>query len=331
LEEQLTKIVIPDDYPPVYQHDPELDRLRALGEVAVYNTRAASESELIDRLRGAAVAINVRSYSAFAERVVGSLPDLRLISILGTGTDNVDLAACDRFGVVVTNTPGASTTSVAELTIGLLLAAARNIALHDRKVRTGEWRHEAGFELRGKTLGVVGLGLIGQEVARLGKALEMRTVGWSFRRNESRAASLGVELVELDDLFREADAVTLHVRSTPESRGLVGRRELRLMKRTAVLVNTARAAVVDRTALLEALSEGWIAGAGLDVFDEEPLPAENPWSRLENVVLSPHVGWVTREASARLAAMPVDNVEAYLAGRPTNVVNPSALDHERQR
>ncbi len=325
------KIVIPDDFPPVYSGDPELARLEALGEVAVYGTKAASEDELIERLQGATVAINVRSFSAFAERVISSLPDLQLISILGTGTDNVDLAACDRHGVLVSNTPGASTTSVAELTLALLLAVARHSPLHDRKAREGSWHHETGFELRGKVLGVVGLGLIGQEVARLGRAFGMRVIAWSFRQDEARAAALGVRLVALDDLFREADVVSLHVRNTPEARGLVGRRELGLMKPDAVLVNTARAAVVDQDALLEALRERRIAGAGLDVFLEEPLPADSPWARLENVVLSPHVGWVTREASARLAAMPVDNVEAYLSGHPANVVNPGALSHERQR
>ncbi len=325
------KIVIPDDYPSVYRDDPELARLQAMGEVVVYGTKAASEDELIERLRGATVAINVRSYSAFAERAITSLPDLQLISILGTGTDNVDLAACDRQGVLVTNTPGASTTSVAELTIALLLAVARHVPLHDRKVREGSWHHEMGFELRGKALGVVGLGLIGQEVARLGQAFGMRVIAWSFRRDEPRAAALGVDLVALDDLFREADVVSLHVRNTTEARGLVGRRLLGLMKPDAVLINTARAAIVDQDALVEALRERRIAGAGLDVFLEEPLPADSPWTKLENVVLSPHVGWVTREASGRLAAMPVDNVEAYLSGRPANVVNPGALSHEKQR
>lgn len=325
------KIVIPDDYPPVYGGDPELARLGQLGEVVVYGTKAAGEDELIARLAGATVAINVRSYSAFTERVIASSPDLLLISILGTGTDNVDLGACDKHGVLVTNTPGASTTSVAELAIALLLAAARHLVRHDRGVREGTWHHETGFELRGKVFGVVGLGLIGQEVARLAQTFGMRVIAWSFHRDPSRAADLGVELVELDDLFRRADVVSLHVRNTPEARGLVGRRELGLMKPEAVLINTARAAIVDQEALLEALRERRIAGAALDVFLEEPLPADSPWASLDTVVLSPHVGWVTREASARLVAMPVDNVEAYLAGRPTNVVNSGALLHAKQR
>jgi len=324
-------IVIPDDFPPVYQDHPELARLGQRGEVAVYSTKAASAAELIDRLRGAAVVINVRAYSTFDEQLLSAVPELRLVSILGTGTDNFDLPACSRHGVVVVNTPGASTSSVAELTIALLLAAARHVALTDRKVREGVWYHEHGFELFGKTLGVVGLGLIGQEVARIGKAFGMRALAWSFHDDATRATALGVEMVALDDLLRRADVVTVHVRNSAEARGLIGRREIGLMKPSALLINTARAAIVDQDALLEALREKRIAGAGLDVFLQEPLPADNPWVALDNVVLTPHVGWVTHEASERLTSAPVDNVFNYLDGRPTNVVNPAALEHPKQR
>lgn len=325
------RIVIPDDFPPVYQGHPEVERLRQLGEVVVYSTRATSLEELVDRLRGADVAINVRAYTVFDEALLAKLPDLRMVSILGTGTDNFDLAACSRRGVVVTNTPGASTTSVAELTFALLLATARHVALTDRKVREGVWYHQHGVELRGKTLGVVGLGLIGQEVARIGKAFGMKVIAWSFHDDPARAAALGIEMRPLDDLLRESDVVSIHLRSSSEARGLIGRREIGLMKPTALLINTARAAIVDQDALLDALQAQRIAGAGLDVFLQEPLPADNPWVKLDNVTLTPHVGWVTHEASERLARAPVDNILNYVAGRPTHVVNPAALEHPRQR
>jgi D-3-phosphoglycerate dehydrogenase len=331
MTEVSVRFVIPDDAPPVYQGHPEAERLRQHGEVVIYGTKAASEEELIERLRGASVVINVRAYSVFTERVVAALPELRLVSILGTGTDNFDLPACSRHGVVVTNTPGASTVSVAELTLALLLSVARHVALTDRKVREGVWFHQHGFELRGKILGVIGLGLIGQEVARLGRAFGMRVIAWSFHSDPARAAALGAEMVELEELMRQADVVSVHVRNSPQARGLIGRRELGLMKPSAVLINTARAAIVDQHALLGALREGRIAGAGLDVFAEEPLPPDNPWVKLDNVVLTPHVGWVTHEASARLATAPVDNILNYMAGRPTNVVNPAALEHPRRR
>lgn len=325
------KIVIPDDFPPVYQGHPELNRLRERGEVEVHGTKAASEAELAERLAGAAVAINVRAFSRFDEALLAACPELRLVSILGTGTDNFDLPACSRHGVVVVNTPGASTTSVAELTIALLLAAARHVALTDRKVREGVWFHQHGIELSGKTLGIVGLGLIGQEVARICRAFGMNLIAWSFRNDPARAAALGVEMVALDDLLSRADIVSVHVRNSAEARGLIGRREIGLMKPSALLINTARAAIVDQDALLDALREKRIAGAGLDVYLQEPLPADNPWVTLDNVVLTPHVGWVTNEASERLTIAPVDNVLHYLDGHPTNVVNPLALEHPKQR
>jgi D-3-phosphoglycerate dehydrogenase len=324
------KIVIPDDFPPVYQDHPEVARLRHHGEVIVYSTRATSEEELIERLRGAEIAINVRAYTVFSQQVLAALPKLQLVSVLGTGTDNFDLPACSRHGVLVVNTPGASTVSVAELTLALMLAVARHVALADRKLRQGVWYHQHGFELRGKVLGIVGLGLIGQEVARLGQALGMRVIAWSFHSDPERAAALGVGLVAFEDLLRQSDVVSIHVRNSAEARGLIGQEEIRLMKPSAIVISTARAAIIDEDALLEALREGSLGGVGLDVFLQEPLPRDHPWAQLDNVVLSPHVGWVTHEAAARLASAPVDNILHYLAGNPTDVVNPVALEHPKQ-
>jgi D-3-phosphoglycerate dehydrogenase len=249
---------------------------------------------------------------------------LRLISILGTGTDNVDLAAAARRDVTVTNTPAVGAASVAELTLGLMLAAVRCIPLSDARVRQGVWQHEEGPELDGKTLGLLGLGAIGSRVARMGIGLGMRVIAWSFTRDPERAAALGVELVaERDEVFRRSDVLSVHLRNTPEVRGLVGARELSLMKPTAYLINTARGALVDAVALAEALRAGRLAGAGLDVFTEEPLPPErNPFVDVNTVVLTPHLGAVTREANARSRAMPVDNIIAFLEGSPRNVVPP---------
>jgi D-3-phosphoglycerate dehydrogenase len=275
--------------------------------------------------------INVRAYTLFGERVVAALPNLRLVSVLGTGTDNFDLPACSRHGVLVVNTPGASTVSVAELTLALLFAVARHVVAADRKLREGIWHHQHGFELRGKVLGIVGLGLIGREVARLGQALGMRVIAWSFHNDPERAAALGVEMVAIEGLLRQSDVVSIHVRNSAETRGLIGRHEIRLMKPSAILINTARAAIIDEDALLDALRDGRLAGAGLDVFLQEPLPPDNPWTQLDNVVLTPHVGWVTHEAAARLTAAPVDNILHYLARNPTNVVNPAALEHPKQQ
>lgn len=324
-----TKIVIPDDFPPVYQGHPELERLKTLGEVAVYDTKAADAEALAGRLENADIAINVRAFSHFDRALLARLPQLKLISILGTGTDNVDLEAATDLGVVVVNTPGASTASVAELNFALILAVARAVALSDRKVRDGVWYHQHGMELHGKTIGIVGLGLIGSEVARLAQAFGMNVVAWSFSHDPLRAEQLGVRMVELDELFAVSDVVSVHVRNSPEAAGLVGPSQIGLMKRDSILINTARAAIVDEDSLLAALREGRLAGAGLDVFSQEPLPPDNPWIHLDNVVLTPHVGWVTHDSAERMTNMPVDNIVAFLEGNPVNVVNPGALDRRR--
>lgn len=319
------KTVIPDDFPPVYQGTDDLKPLEEYGEVVLYGTKAASEEELIERLKDTQALINVRSYTTFHAQLLEKLPELKIISILGTGTDNIDLPAATQCGIAVTNTPGVHSTSVAELNFALILACARHMLLADKRMREGVWYHREGIELYGKTLGIVGLGAIGQEMARIGSAFGFKLIGWSPTYDPDRAQRCGVELVELDELLRRSDIVSLHVRASPKTEGMIGKQELGLMKPTAILINTARAALVDEEALVAALREGKIAGAGIDVFYREPINPDNPLLELENVVLSPHVGWVTHEASARLRKMPVDNIIAYLEGRPEHVVNPEVL------
>jgi phosphoglycerate dehydrogenase-like enzyme len=319
------RIVIPDDFPPTYGSldQPDLQRLTAHGDdVVVHTTRAADRSELFQRIVEAEAIINVRAFTLLDEEALQHAPKLRMISILGTGTDNVDLEAARKQGVVVTNTPGVGAPSVAELTLGLILAVARAIPLSDARLRRGEWQHVEGPELVGKTLGVLGLGAIGARVAKLGHGLGMQVIAWTFSHDPERPARLGVQLVDRDDLFRDSDVVSIHLRNTVEARGFVGRRELGLMKPSSILINTARAALLDQDALVEALTAGRLAGAGLDVYQEEPLkPENNPFKDLPNVVLMPHVGAVTHEASARSRAMPVDNIIAFLDGHPRHVVN----------
>jgi len=318
-------IVIPDDYPPTYASldQPDLRRLAPFGTVELHTSRAADRSELFGRIARADVLINVRAYTALDDEAFAAAPQLKLVSILGTGTDNVDLSAAKRRGITVTNTPGVGAPSVAELTFGLLLAVTRAIPISDGRLRQGTWQHVEGPELEGKTLGLLGLGAIGERVGRLGRGFGMRVIAWSFSHDPGRAERLGVELVERDEVFRGADVVSVHLRNTPEVRGLVGSRELALMKPSAYLINTARGALVDQDALADALRAGRLAGAGLDVYVEEPLPPErNPFRDLPNVVLTPHLGAVTREANARSRAMPVDNIIAFLEGRPEHVVKP---------
>jgi phosphoglycerate dehydrogenase-like enzyme len=318
-------IVIPDDFPPTYAslEQADLRRLAPHATVRLYTSRAADRAELFERLAEADVVINVRAYTALDDEAFAHAPRLKLVSILGTGTDNVDLAAARRRGITVTNTPAVGAPSVAELTFGLMLAVVRAIPLSDGRLRQGRWQHVEGPELFGKTLGVLGLGAIGKRVALMGRGFGMRVIAWSVTHDPARAAALEVELVERDNVFRRSDVVSLHLRNTPEVRGLVGARELSLMKSDAYLINTARGALVDADALAAALTSGQLAGAGLDVYTEEPLPLErNPFRDLPNVVLTPHLGAVTHEANARSRAMPVDNILSFLEGRPQNVVNP---------
>lgn len=315
------RIVVPDDFPPFYQERPEaLEPLQHYGEVALYTTRWVDRSELLARLRGATVAINIRAYTRFDAELLEALPDLRMIAILGTGTDNVDLTAAAERGVVVSNVPGASTVSVAEHTVALMFAVARGLPGMDHAMREGTWRQHLGFELRGKTLGILGLGLIGQEVAKIAMALGMCVIAWSFTANEDRARACGARLVGRDELLRTADVISIHLRASPQTAGLIGAHELGLMKPGAILINTARGAIVDEQALCEALRSRRIAGAGLDVFAQEPLPSDSPLRTLPNVVLTPHAGLATREATDRLARYTVENVIAWLEGRPQHVV-----------
>ncbi len=321
------KFAIPDNFPVVYtEHDPALRPLYERGEVALHSARQQSREELIDRLRGAIAAINVRAYSKFDEAVFAALPDLKFLTVMGTGTDNIDLVAAAQHGVVVSNTPTAPTVSVAEHAVAMTLALTKNLVPMHNALRSGQWQHLPGIELRDKTFGFVGLGLIAAEVAPVMRVLGMRLLGWSLRHDAQRAERLGVELVEMDDVLRQSDIVSLHLRASPRTARLIGQRELALMKPTAYLINTARGAIVDETALYETLAAGRIAGAAIDVFQQEPLPATSPLLTLDNVLVTPHVAWVTDAGIARMAQHPVDNILAFLDGRPQFVVSPAPAD-----
>jgi len=315
------KIVIPDDYPPVISGTKYLEELKKLGEVSVYNTRPGSEDELVERIKDAEVVVNIRAYCKFPERVLRKTESLKLISILGAGTDNVDLEAASNLGIAVTNTPGAATEAVAEHALTLMLAVARRIPQIDRSVKEGKWIRGFVTQLYGKTLGVVGTGAIGSHLAKLGKGIGMKVIAWTFHPSPEKEKALGIKYVPLDYLLKESDVVSIHLRLTEDTRGLIGKREFSLMKKTAILINTARAGIVDKEALIEALKNGRIAGAGLDVFHEEPIDPSDPILKLDNVVLTPHSAGQTREALEKGLSMVVENVRNYLLGKPTNLVN----------
>jgi D-3-phosphoglycerate dehydrogenase len=310
------KIVIPDDYPPVLAPSQAYKNLIARTPVVHHSTLPGSEEQLIERIADAEVVINIRASCRFTENVFANSPKLRLVSIWGTGTDNIDLAAAAKHGVTVTNTPGVSAVSIAEHCLALMLAVARNLLRSDAETRQGHWPRGSASQMHGKTLGIIGLGAIGRQFARIAAGIGMKVIAWTWHPNPA----LGIELVEKEDLLRLSDVVSVHLRLTPEARGFLGKRELELMKPGAILINTARGPIVDEQALIEALSTRRIAGAGLDVFDVEPLPPGHPLTKLDNVVLTPHSAGVTPEALEAGLQQAVQNIWNFAEGKPTFVV-----------
>lgn len=313
-------IVIPGDDPPQIQGSPHLERLRRYGEVRLHTDRPATAEEKLARARDAVCLVNTRGAVKWPREALLALPRLRMATVCGIGTDSFDLATARERGIVICNIPGKTAPIVAEHAFGLMLAVAKRAHYQTARLKAGRWGGVDNVYLHGKTLGVVGTGAIGGEMARLGRGLGMDVVAWTFHPEPARAAGLGVRYVALDDLLRTADVVSLHVRLSPESRGLIGARELGLMKPGAILVNTARGPLVDTDALVAALESGRLAGAGLDVFDTEPLPPNHPILACEQVVLTPHNADQTPEGMDILNAGVVDNVIAFLEGRPQNVV-----------
>ncbi len=299
-----------------------VELIRAPGE------RPLQEEELV-RLVGEVDGI-IAGVDRIGRRALqAGVPRLRVIARTGVGVDTVDLEAATELGIVVTNTPGVNAEAVAELVFGLMIALARAILEADHLVREGRWVRRLGVELFGKCLGIVGLGRIGQEVARRGIGFGMQVVAFDPLVDPEVAGALSVALVSFAEVIQRADFLTLHVPLTPNTRHLVGAEELRRMKPTAYLINTARGGVVDEAALARALQEGWIAGAACDVFDEEP-PHGSPLLQAPNVLLTPHLGGHTREAVARSARIAAEQVLAVLRGeRPPHVVNPEVFDRRR--
>jgi len=314
-------ITIPDDFPSVFNGTSAHERCKKIGETKVYTARGADEdAELIRRIDDARIAINIRAHARFSEGVMAACRKLEMISIWGTGTDNIDLDAAGRHGITVCNTPGVNAFAVAEHALALMLAAARRIPRIDREVRGGAWPRDLLTQLLGKTLGVFGTGKIGARVITLGRALGMDVLAYSARGAAAAVAELGARAASKEDILRRADVVSLHLRLAPETRGFLGRREFSMMKPTTILINTGRGALVEREALLDALTQGKLAGAGLDVFHDEPIKPGDPLLALPSVVLSPHNAGQTPEVIRDGLLRAIENVENYLAGKPTDVV-----------
>jgi len=313
-------IVVPGDHPVQLAGSPHLERLRPYGEVVLHSTRPAGDDEKLGRVRDAQVMINSRGAVKWPGHLLEQLPRLRFITVCGIGTDSIDLETAREQNIIVSNIPGMTAAVVAEHALALLLAASKRVSYQTAELRAGRWIGMNNVYLRGKTAGIVGTGAIGVKMIELCRALGMEVVAWTFNPSGERSRKLGVRFLELDELLGVSDVVTIHVKLTPESRHLIGARELSLMKPGSLLVNTARGAIVDTAALVESLDSGHLGGAGLDVYDTEPLHADDPLLGCDQVVLTPHSADQTPEGYDLLNQGVVDNVIAFLEGRPRNIV-----------
>ena len=315
------KIVIPDDFPPVISGTPALETLQTHGEVDIYTSRPDTQDELITRIRGAHTVVNIRAYCKFTADVLNTCTALRHLAVWGTGTDNVDLQAAKSLGILVTNTPNTATDSVAEQGLALMLAVARKLPAIDAQVKRGEWVRGMLTQLCGKTLGIIGTGVIGLRMAQLGRGIGMNVIAWTYHPDPAKAEAVGFRYVPtMPDVLRQADVVSLHLRYSADTERIIAVNELALMKPTALFINTARGQLVDQKALYEALRDGKIAGAGLDVFEQEPVDPQDPLLTLPNVVLSPHTAGTTPEALMNGLNLCAANVVAFLEGRVQNRV-----------
>ncbi|MBB1153314.1 MULTISPECIES: D-2-hydroxyacid dehydrogenase family protein [Amycolatopsis] len=312
------KIAILDDYQNVALQCADWGSLGA--EIEVFDEPFAGPDETVTRLAGFDVVVAMRERTPFPAAVFDRLPELKLLVSTGRRNAAIDLDAAKRCGVVVSAT-GALAAPTVEHAWALILAGARNLPLEFRSMREGGWQVGLGMALRDKTLGLLGLGRLGAEVARIGQAFGMKPIAWSQNLTPERAAEHGVTAVSKEDLFARSDVLSVHLVLSERTRGLVGAAELAAMKPAALLVNTSRGPIVDESALVDALRGKKIAAAALDVYDVEPLPADHPLRTLDNAILTPHIGYVSRETYEIFYGGAVEDIAAFRAGEPINVLN----------
>ncbi len=316
------RCAILDDYQNVALEMADWSKVTGEVELKVFNAPLGKPEDVARALKGFSVVCLMRERTPFRRALIEALPDLRLLITTGARNHSIDVAAANERGVVVcgTGTFGSPTGGIA---LGLMLELTRRIGYENARLKAGApWQTTIGSDLEGKTLGVVGLGKLGTRVAKVAQALGMRVIAWSQNLTPERCREAGVDYASKDDLFRQADVVTIHLQLSDRTRGLIGEHEIALMKPTAYLVNTARGPILVEQALLAALRERRIAGAGLDVFDVEPLPLDHPLRKMDNVVITPHLGYVSVENYRAYFRDIVDDIRAWLDGKPVRVVPP---------
>lgn len=316
-------VAILDDYQKVALASADWSSLAGRATITTFHDAWADEDACAAALEPFEVIVLMRERTPFPASLIARLPKLRLIALTGLRTNTLDIAECTRRGILITHTSGNPSTATAELAFGLIIACARALPRAFANMAAGGWEGDVpmGIPLAGKRLGILGLGLLGREVARMGLAFKMDVVAWSENLTAEAAAAHGVRRVEKAELFATADVISVHLVLSARTRQIVGQQELAAMKPGAILVNTSRAGLVDSAALLQAIMSRRIT-AGLDVFDTEPLPADHPLRRMPNAVLSPHLGYVVDAVFENFYRDVVENIVAWLDGRPIRVLNP---------
>jgi phosphoglycerate dehydrogenase-like enzyme len=315
----MARIAVLDDYQGVALEMADWSHLAAAHSITVFRDHLSDQAAVAERLRPFDIVCLMRERTPVRRALIESLPNLRLIVTTGPSNASIDVAAAKTRGIVVCGT-GYAIQGTSELTWGLIIALARKIAFEDRAVRDGRWQSTVGIDLQGKTLGLMGLGRLGSRVAKVGLAFGMTVLAWSQNLTAERAAEHGATLVSKDELLRRSDVLSIHLVLGDRTRGLIGQREFGLMKQGVLLINTSRGPIVDEGALIDALKTGRIGGAGLDVFDVEPLAAGHPLRALPNTVVTPHIGYVTEAAYRTFFGDTVEAITAFLAGKPIRVL-----------
>ena len=317
----MARVAILDDYQNVARRMADWASLPAGTEVVVFADHLSGTDAVAKRLADFDAVVAMRERTPFPRALLERLPKLKLLVTTGMRNASIDVAAAIERGITVCGTAGLPYPT-AELTWGLILGLFRRIPSEDRATREGRWQVSCGLGLNGKTLGVIGLGGLGSRVAKIGRAFEMDVIAWSQNLTAARATEAGATLVTKDELLARSDVVSVHLVLGDRTRGLLGARELARMKPTAYLVNTSRGPIVDENALVDAVRKGTIAGAGLDVYDEEPLPLDHPLRNLPNTVITPHLGYVTEEGYKIFYGHALEDVKGWLAGQPMRVLKP---------
>jgi len=326
MSDKLFRVAVLDDFEQIADTVPAYGKLKACSDIALFRDRLDTTEKIIAALRDFDAILLMRERTLFSDKEYSQLPKLKFISQTGRTSVHLDLPSATKRGIAVCGTPSDNGSSTKEITIGLILALMRKIPQVANRMRTESWPPVTGQLLEGKTAGVLGFGRIGKEVGRILKAFNMRVLAYSRTLTPEKASEIGAECVPMETLLRESDIVTIHIQLNAQTRGMIGEKELALMKRGTLLVNTARGPIVSEPAMIKALESGHLGGVGLDVFDIEPLPMDHPLRRFENAILLSHRGYATVEILRERYEQAMTNILKFIEGEPLKLLNPEVLN-----